>query len=158
AFVAARLVPAARTRLPVRASSPWVVANLHVRWPIDPDRSWDSVLYDAKGLGYVDAQHQLTTLSERTVITYYRAYAEADVAAARSQLLEQSWEMLANGVVHDLAPAHPELRDELERLDVMVWGHGMPRPRPGFLGSVPFDVPCALDERIAWAHVDQSGM
>jgi hypothetical protein len=158
-FVTRRIVPAAFAHaVPERASSPWLVANLHVSRPVDPDLPWDSVLYDAEGLGYVDARHQLTALSERTVLTYYRAYGEADTAAARTALAAAPWEELANAVLRDLAPAHPLLREEVERMDVMIWGHGMPRPRPGFLGATPFEVPCILDERIAWAHVDQAGM
>lgn len=158
-FVTRRLFPLSVERgLPVRASSPWLVANLHVRSPIDPNLPWDSVIYGAKGLGYVHARHQLTELSEQTVLTYYRAYGQADTAAARHALARAPWEELANEVLLDLAPAHPHLRDEIERMDLMIWGHGMPRPRPGFLGPKPFDVPVALDERIAWGHVDQSGM
>lgn len=158
-FVTRRLFPSAAERgVPVRASSPWLVANLHVRRPIDPNLPWDSVLYGAAGLGYVHARHQLTSLSEQTVLTYYRAYGEADVVAARRSLAAAPWEDLAGEVLRDLAPAHPHLRDEIERMDLMIWGHGMPRPRPGFLGPTPFAVPCALDERVAWGHVDQSGM
>jgi hypothetical protein len=158
-FVTRRLFPASEARgLPARASSPWLVANLHVKRPPDPNLPWDSVLYGAAGLGYVHARHQLTELSDRTVLTYYRAYGEADVVAARSSLVRAAWEDLAGEVLRDLAPAHPHLSDEIERMDLMIWGHGMPRPRPGFLGDRPFEVPCALHERIAWGHVDQSGM
>lgn len=144
--------------LPSRVSSPWLVANMHVRRPFDPDLAWDSVLYEASGLGYVDARHQLTEPSDRTVLTYYRAYGEADTASARGALARASWGDLAGGVLRDLSPAHPDLREQIERMDLMIWGHGMPRPRPGFLGDVPFEAPCELGERIAWAHVDQSGM
>jgi hypothetical protein len=158
-FVTRRLFPASVDRgIPARASSPWLVANLHVHEPPDPDLPWDSVLYEAKGLGYVDARHQLTELKDRTVLTYYRAYGGADVIGARNSLVRAPWEDLAGEVLRDLAPAHPHMRDALERMDVMVWGHGMPRPRPGFLGERPFEVPCALDERITWGHADQSGM
>lgn len=158
AFVARRLFPSAAPRLPKRDASPWVVANLHLDRPAGPDLPWDSVLHDADGLGYVDAHHQLTSPSDRTVLTYFRAYGDGDPAAARAALVRQPWESLADMVLRDLAPAHPDLRDDIDRLDVMVWGHGMPRPVPGFLGERPFEVPCALHERVAWAHVDQSGM
>lgn len=159
AFIARRLFSSASSaRLPARASSPWLVANLHVRRPFDPDLAWDSVLHGAEGLGYVDARHQMTEPSDRTVLTYYCAYGDPDVAASRARLASATWDDLAAFVLRDLAPAHPALREEVERMDVMVWGHGMPRPRRGFLGEIPFEVPCSLDERIAWAHVDQSGM
>lgn len=160
AFVTRRLFPlsSVRERLPVRTSSPWVVANLHVERPIDPDMAWDSVLYDAQGLGYVDARHQLTTLSSRTVLTYYRAFGGPDVIAARKKLVAYPWENLADDVLRDLAPAHPELREQLSRLDVCVWGHAMPRPSPGFLGERPFEPLALLHPRVAWAHADQPGM
>lgn len=159
AFVTRRLVPGATERgLPVRAASPWLVANLHVERPLDPDLPWDSVLFGADGLGYVDSRHQLTSLSERTVLTYYRAYGGADVIGTRTRLSAASWASLADDVLRDLAPAHPELRAETARMDLMLWGHAMPRPRRGFLGEHPFEVPVVLAERIAWAHVDQSGM
>ncbi|AUX41787.1 hypothetical protein SOCE26_032120 [Sorangium cellulosum] len=172
AFVVRRLFAGGASRaLPERVASAWLVANLHVERPVDPDHAWDSVLYEAEGLGYVDARHQLTDLAagtaqrsslstpmQRTVLTYYRAFGGPDVAAARAALLGAPWEALADGVLRDLAPAHPHLRDDVARMDVMVWGHAMPRPRPGFLGPRPFEPRCSLDERVAWAHVDQPGM
>jgi hypothetical protein len=158
AFITKRLFPQAAERLPVRTSSPWVVANMHVTRPIDPDAAWDSVLFGAAGLGYVDARHQLTQLSERTVLTYYRAYGGPDVAGARSSLLRAPWSKIADDILRDLHPAHPDLREQIERLDVCVWGHAMPRPRPGFLTDRPFEPLVLLDERVAWAHADQPGM
>jgi hypothetical protein len=157
AFVARRLVAGA-VPLPTRAASPWLVANLHVDRPADPDLAWDSVIWDADGLGYVDASHQRTSLVDRTVLTYYRAFGGPDVAAARASLLAAPWGALADDVLRDLAPAHPDLRERTSRVDVLVWGHAMPRPRPGFLGPRPFEVPTRLADRVAWAHVDQTGM
>ncbi len=158
-FVARRLVPGAADRgLPDRAASPWLVANLHVDRPVDPDLPWDSVIWGADGLGYVDARHQLTTLSDRTVLTYYRAYGGVDVASTRARLAVAPWGALADDVLRDLAPAHPDLRAETSRMDLVVWGHAMPRPRRGFLGHRPFEVPTTLADRIAWAHVDQTGL
>jgi glycine/D-amino acid oxidase-like deaminating enzyme len=158
AFVTARLVPSARPLLPARTSSPWLVANLHVRHPFDPDGAWDSVHYEGRGLGYVDASHQLLGARDETVLTYYRAYGGADVAAARSRMLRAGWTELASEVLADLAEAEPELVTATRRLDVMLWGHGMPRPRPGFLGERPFEAPVVLAPGVAWAHVDQSGL
>jgi glycine/D-amino acid oxidase-like deaminating enzyme len=161
-FVAERLVPpTAGARLVRRASSPWVVANLHVRLPIEPNRAWDSVIYGSPCLGYVDAGHQRMRPSEHTVLTYFRAFGDEDVHASRARLIERRWSEHAADVLLDLSPAHPDLADAVQRLDVMVWGHAMPRPRPGFLEGgkgASFEPPVWLDERIAWAHVDQSGL
>jgi phytoene dehydrogenase-like protein len=156
-FVARRVVAGARP-LPDRAASPWLVANLHVTRPVDPDMAWDSVIWGADGLGYVDASHQRTSLSERTVLTYYRAFGARDVAASRARLASASWAELADDVLRDLAPAHPAMREQIDRLDLCLWGHAMPRPRPGFLGARPFEAPVMLADRVAWAHVDQTGM
>ncbi|MEZ4298081.1 MAG: FAD-dependent oxidoreductase [Polyangiaceae bacterium] len=159
AFIASRVMPSARGfPWPRRTSAPWVVANLHTTWPADPDLPWDSVLHGARGLGYVHAQHQRTAPEDGPLLTYYRAFGEPDVAAARASLLHRPWEALAEEVLADLAPAHTHLRDELTRMDVMVWGHAMPRPEPGFLGERPFEPAPMLARRVAWAHVDQSGM
>ena len=157
-FIAARLASRAPRAPWVRKSSPWLVANLHVDRGLEPDHAWDSVLYDAEGLGYVDASHQLTPPRDKTVLTYFRAYGERDVAARRRALMERSWESLARDVFADLAPAHPDLAKRTSRVDVAVWGHAMPRPARGFLGDEPFRAPVMLDERVAWASVDQPGM
>ncbi len=135
------------------------MANLHVDRGIDHDRTWDSVIYDSPCLGYVDCAHQRTQLSRRTVLTYYRPFGQADVATARRALARASWQQLASTAVADLSVAHPELPSQISRIDVMAWGHAMPRPRPGFLGSKPFQAtPTMLAPGIAWAHVDQPGL
>jgi glycine/D-amino acid oxidase-like deaminating enzyme len=163
AFVTRRIVPAPlAAALPQRASSPWMVANLHVTRERPADHPWDSVLHDAVGLGYVDASHQLTPPRNRTVLTYFRAWGAPDVAASRRALEAASFVDLVDGVFDDLRPAHPDLRAQTERVDVVVWGHAMPRPRPGFLGARPFAA--APTERaqlavgIAWGHADTMGM
>lgn len=158
AFVARRLLPAAAPRLPSRVASPWLVANLHVDQPYDPDLAWDSVLYQGAGLGYVDAGHQRTAPADGTVLTYYRAWGGRDVAEARGFLAGAAWPELAEMVLADLAAPHPDLRETLGRVDLMVWGHAMPRPVPGFLGTRPFETDPRLGERVTWAHVDQTGM
>jgi hypothetical protein len=157
-FVAGRLVPQAADRIVVRESSPWLVANLHVERDLQPDHPWDSVLYEGAGLGYVDASHQLFVPTEQTVLTYYRAFGGPDVEAARRTLVSAKWGDLANGVFADLAPAHPDLKERTSRLDVMLWGHAMPRPMPGFLGGRPFEPIRKLSEHVAWGHVDLGGM
>jgi hypothetical protein len=156
-FVAQRITKP-QSPLPQRTSSPWLVANLHVTRPPDAFLPWDSIIHDSPGLGYIDATHQLTTPQPQTVLSYYRAYGQPDVRATRSALLQASWHDLTSEVIADLGRIEPELIAQIHRLDLMIWGHGMPRPVPGFLGAAPFAAPLQLDERIAWAHVDQSGI
>ncbi|MFO0553866.1 MAG: FAD-dependent oxidoreductase [Polyangiaceae bacterium] len=85
-FIAQRLVANAAS-LPSRKASPWVVANLHVHRPaLEPNAAWDSVLYDSAGLGYVDASHMLTPPRTSTVLTYFRAFGDADAARSRRAL------------------------------------------------------------------------
>ena len=156
AFIARRLTK--RAPYPERKSSPWLVANLHVHRGLEPDHPWDSVIYGAEGLGYADASHQLTPPTEDTVLTYFRAYGGADTAATRRMLIDRPWPDLAADVLGDLAPAHPDLRARTSRMDVVIWGHAMPRPCPGFLGRTPFEPLVRVDERVYWAHVDQPGI
>jgi len=155
-FIAKRLLSGAP--VPERKSSPWLVANLHVDRPLEPNHPWDSVIYGAEGLGYSDASHQLTPPTSETVLTYYRAYGAEDTRGTRRMLIDRTWPDLASDVLTDLAPAHPDLRARTKRMDIVVWGHGMPRPCPGFLGERPFEPLVTLGERIYWAHVDQPGM
>jgi len=155
AFIARRLL--GRGEFPQRTSSPWVVANLHVRQPIDPNRAWDSVIYDSPSLGYVDAGHQRIAPAEQTVLTYFRAYGEPNPAATRSMLLDKSWGVLAAEILSDLSVVHPALTSQTQRIDVMVWGHAMPRPKPGFLRASTMHATPLVDDRIGWAHVDQTG-
>lgn len=163
-FVGKRIAPWAASRFPTRTASPWTVANLHVERALDPDLPWDSVLYDGSGLGYVDAGHMAGPPSKHTVLTYFRAFGSEDVAASRTTLLEASWADLARSAFTDLAPAHPDLEEQCSRIDVMVWGHAMPRPTPGFLDPRIFDPTdgpprgVELGERISYGHVDVPGM
>lgn len=156
AFVARRLL--ATSALPTRKTSPWIVANLHVERDIDPNQTWDSVLFDARGLGYVDAAHQLTPPRRDTVLTYFRAFGDEDVGRVRADLATANWDELAGAAMDDLAPAHPDLREQTKRIDVMIWGHAMPRPCVGFLGDAPFEETRRLAQRVAWGHVDLPGM
>lgn len=155
-FVAGRIAKGCARAPLTRESSPWLVANLHLERPLDPDMAWDSVLYDGAGLGYVDAAHQLTPPRARTVWTYYRAFG-GDAQEARRRLAASRFDALCDDVVRDLHPAHPELLGQISRVELALWGHAMPRPVPGFLRA-SLEAPVALGERITWGHVDAAGI
>ncbi len=116
------------------------------------------MVFGAEGLGYVDASHQLSPPRKQTVLTYFRAFGGGDVRGTRTALASRTWEELAADVLGDLRPAHPELRDRTSRLDLVVWGHAMPRPGPGFLQETQRASGAGLSERIAWAHTDGHGV
>src|SRR5262249_20078414 len=139
----------------------WMVANLTLR---DRPRSrgfplaWDNVLYNSASLGYVVATHQSGPDRGATVFTYYQPLLDEDVRQARTRALATSWEEWVRRILADLRPAHPDIEDLLERVDVYVWGHAMVRPRPGFLWSRALALSAQPLGRIHFAHTDLSGM
>jgi len=142
----------------------WMVANLSLkdRPAINSHRSfplaWDNVLYESPSLGYVVATHQRGIDRGPTVFTYYYPLCDADPRVARTRLLETDWRGWAEITLADLSRAHPDIRNLVERLDVMRWGHAMIRPRTGFMwgqarrqGAKPF-------RGIHFAHSELSGV
>jgi hypothetical protein len=141
--------------------SPWLTANLTLeRWPVERGSApaWDNVIYDSQGLGYVVATHQsLRTFEERTVWTYYHAFAELTPQQARQELLTRDWAHWRDRILDDLSRAHPDIRDCVSRIDVLRLGHAMIRPTVGFLSARDRLRPPALP-RFFHAHSDQSGL
>jgi phytoene dehydrogenase-like protein len=139
----------------------WLVANLHLHdRPAEPSfpLSWDNVLFNSPGLGYVAATHQRGNDHGPTVFTYYRPLCADDPRTAREWLLGLSWPQCAELVLADLESAHPDLRRLIQRLDVMKWGHAMIRPTPGFRFG-PARGRCeASFQGIHFAHSDLSGL
>lgn len=160
AFVAGRVFEAPPPFLALAAQrtryAPWVVANLHLRAPLDDRRgaapAWDNVVYGAAGLGYVDARHQaLDPRPAATVLTWYLAAGEA----ARAQLLQARWTHWRTAVLAELSGPHPDLRDKLTRIEVARYGHAMSIPVPGTrarLHQVPL-----RGARVGFAHADWAG-
>lgn len=164
-FIAARLlgdaVPALAEATTQIAYAPWLVANLQLAArPLErlgAPPAWDSVIYGSQALGYVDATHQdLTPQRGATVLTAYHALPRAE----RATLLGDDWRPWAERIVAELAAVHPDLREQLRRVDLMRWGHAMCIPRPGIRGSAAL---AALRDtrasrgRIAFAHGDLAG-
>lgn len=162
-FLAAHVVEGA-PRVPW-GYAPWLVANLTLdrrprRSRLDAPESWDNVIADSPGLGYVVATHQDISTQEdgRTVWTYYRALAGNDPAGARKRLLAADWRACAELALTDLERAHPDLRECVRRVDVMRHGHAMPRPEPGFLRAhEPWWRP-GPGARVLYANSDLGGL
>lgn len=142
----------------------WMVANLTLKDRPKPNAArdfplaWDNVLYESESLGYVVATHQRGIDRGPTVFTYYYPLCDENARAARTRLLETDWRGWADVALTDLARAHRDIHDLVERLDVMRWGHAMIRPRTGFMwgparreGAKPF-------RPIHFAHSELSGV
>ena len=142
----------------------WMVANLTLRdrpkqtLQRDFPLAWDNVLYESPSLGYVVATHQSGRDYGPTVFTYYYPLCDQDARLGRTRLLQMDWQAWAEVTLSDLSRAHPDIRELVERLDVMRWGHAMIRPRTGFMwgsarreGSKPF-------RSIHFAHSELSGV
>ncbi|MCC6852635.1 MAG: FAD-dependent oxidoreductase [Rubrivivax sp.] len=164
--LAARLVDRAPEALRQAAallpSAPWLVANLQLDAPllerIGAPLSWDNVIEHAAGtstsLGYVDALHQsLRPYAGAGVLSAYHALP----AAERAPLLAADWRPWAERVLADLAPAHPDLRAKVRRIDLMRWGHGMAVPRPGVQRHPALLALRAARGRLRYAHSDLAG-
>jgi hypothetical protein len=73
-------------------------------------------------------------------------------------MLDLGWEEWAELTLSDLERAHPDLRNLVERLDVMLWGHAMIRPKPGFLWGADRRRAGQSFRGIHFAHSDLSGL
>jgi len=161
-FVAARIVdspPAAlQAAVATLAYAPWLVADLHLDRalldrPAAPP-SWNNVAFGAAGLGYVDAMHQsLRQGGGATVVTAYHALPTHPCAA----LLQGSAQTWAERVLTDLAAAHPDLRQRVQRIALVRHGHAMAVPRPGVRSSTALAALRAGRGRVRHAHSDQAG-
>ena len=138
--------------------SPWMVANLTVDRAPD-GAAWDNVLFDSPSLGYVVATHQdLRTAPGPSVLTWYLPLAVPNPDAARAWMLEREWRDWASLILADLVQAHPDIESGVTRIDVMLWGHAMIRPAPGFVWGEARRRAAAPHGAIRFAHSDMSGI
>jgi phytoene dehydrogenase-like protein len=167
-FVASRLLSGGERATP-QVYSPWLTANIALSRPPRERRgtepSWDNVIYESPSLGYVTATHQsLRTHTPRPMWTYYHALADRSPSDGRRLLQRRTWQHWVDWVLADLARAHPDIHECVERVDVLRMGHAMVRPVPGFLGLR--SRPGARDARgmpsfggrLLHAHSDASGL
>ena len=116
------------------------------------------MIYDSPSLGYVVATHQRGPEIGPTVLTYYYPLCDHDPRVARSRLLELGRDEWAEVALADLSRVHPDIRQHVERLDVMRWGHAMVRPRPGFVWSPARRQAAQPFRNIHFANADLSGV
>ena len=138
--------------------APWMVANLTVdRLP--EGAAWDNVIYDSLSVGYVVATHQnLRVAPGPSVLTYYMPLAVPNPDVARRWMLERSWNDWVSIILGDLAPAHVDLESLVTQIDIMLWGHAMIRPVPGFLWGEARRRAADAYGPVCFAHSDMSGL
>jgi protoporphyrinogen oxidase len=143
--------------------APWMVANITVnKLPQSKGApiSWDNVFYQSKSLGYVNANHQnIKRQDAKKVITYYYPLCEKDPKSARMEAIQRKHEDWVSIIINDLSKVHPDIKNEIENIDVWIWGHGMVRPVPGFIwGEERAKASLPVGDKIFFAHSDLSGI
>ncbi|PIF69541.1 putative NAD(P)-binding protein [Flavobacterium sp. 2] len=143
--------------------APWLLATLIVNDLSDNfsfPLSWDNVIYDAKGLGYVYAQHQtLNQVQDKKVITYYYSFSSGDLKKTRKEIYKKDKEYWKQVVFNDLKIAHPDIENDTQEMEVFLLGHGMISPVPDFIfGEAKSKAAQNIENRIYFAHTDLSGI
>jgi len=156
--IASRLLDRSDETTPT--ATPWRVAVVHCDQPLQSQGvplAWDSVRYGVDDLGFISNAHQYGRFGGATVLTWYEPLPTAGHGGRRA-LLTASWEAEAERVMASLAPAHPDLRARVQRLDIWHWGHGTTRPTPGLHSGTVLDQLQAPIGRVMRAHTDLSGV
>ncbi len=160
-FIRKYLLPQHTPDLQRFSYGPWAVANVQVKQrPTGMGRplSWDNVAYESDSLGYIVSDHQSLTLQKETVLTWYKALVDQSPKQEREAALERSYEDWQKMVLADLESMHSEIREQIEQIDVWIWGHGMIRPEPGFITSPERMQAQQPVGPIHFAHSDLSGI
>ncbi|MBL7727864.1 MAG: FAD-dependent oxidoreductase, partial [Dinghuibacter sp.] len=165
-FVAARLLNDAERQEQVKQHIryvPWMVANLLVnnleeRSGAQP--GWDNVLHGNETLGYVDASHQL--LQQHTPkrnLSCYLPLTETDTVTERKKAQQVTFEAWAERVFAQLEKVHPNIRTATEEINIMLWGHAMAQPVPGWVhGAWRKQLAEPINNRVFFAHTDVAGI
>ena len=144
-----------------------MIAQVHVkRLPhtAGSETAWDNVAYDSDALGYVVANHQSRwrlgpqrEAEQPTVLTCYHPFVR-DIDAARAAMLTEDHAYWVDRVLNDLARMHGDIGALVTRVDVMLYGHGMIVPTPGFIWADDRGLRSAPVGRVHLASADASGL
>ncbi|MFM2358886.1 MAG: hypothetical protein RLY16_879, partial [Bacteroidota bacterium] len=142
---------------------PWMVANLSLPKPIERNGSglsWDNVLYQGKGLGFVNATHQHTQVVQSQVnLTYYLPLTGQSASIERQQAATRSYEDWLSIVYEDLKMVYPKIDQQLLHAEIWVWGHGMIGPTPGYWSSNQLkQLKMPIENKLFFAHTDLAGI
>jgi len=164
-FVAARLLKN-DSRIATTAThfhyAPWMVANILTEKPEErpgTGPSWDNVIHGSSALGYVDACHQLPGNPLIRNFTYYKPLTDDKPANERKKAQTKTHENWCEEIVNDLSKIHPGIRENIREINIMIWGHAMIQPLPGFIhGELLAAAAQSEGSNIHFAHSDLSGI
>ena len=143
--------------------APWIIATITLnKFPFADGAplSWDNVLHNGKGLGYVYAQHQsLGQYKSPFVISYFHSLEGDDLKKLRRRVYEMKDSDWKKFIIDDLSKAHYGIEDEIISIDIFRRGHGMISPTKNFLFSEEKEkLKQPIDNKIFFAHSDLSGI
>ncbi len=168
-YVAARVVQGIRAlgfdpKLHTPSYAPWMVANFLMKaFPAElPEAplSWDNVVYQEPGLGYVVSTHQdiRATPPSKTVFSAYVALSDRTPDAARKWMMAATPAQLVELASADLRTAYGwKFNACVERVDITLRGHAMAAPLPGFRSNAGLKALREADGAGLFAHADLSG-
>lgn len=165
-FVAARILKDPGRNELVKANleySPWMVANFRVNKLVERSgapMSWDNVIHDSESLGYVEATHQLLKQFDTyRNLTYYLPLTRKKPFEERTESMKRNHEDWVKIVIDDLKKVHPNIEEAIQEMNILLWGHAMVQPRPGYIsGSVRKQLAASIKNRLHFAHTDLSGI
>lgn len=151
------------THMPAHA--PWMVSNFVLEgFPEEIDNtpvSWDNMVYQSRGLGYVVSTHQLIRVArpERTVFSAYQALNQRSPVATRQWLAEATQTELVDEAACDLVQVYGSaFWRRVTQLHITLRGHAMASPGPGFLHNPGLQALREADQSLLFAHADLSSL
>jgi phytoene dehydrogenase-like protein len=148
----------------VPAYAPWIVANFLMKdFPRELPHaplSWDNVVYQEPGLGYVVSTHQDIRVAppDKTVFTAYLALSDRTPEQARKWMMAATPDQLVDAASRDLKTAYGwAFAPCVERVELTLRGHAMAAPLPGFRSNAGVRALREADGPILFAHADLSG-
>jgi hypothetical protein len=146
------------------AYAPWMIANFLMKdFPREKPHaplSWDNVVYQEPGLGYVVSTHQdiRVTPPDKTVFTAYVALSDRTPDEARRWMMKARPAELLEVASRDLKAAYGwAFAPCVERVEITLRGHAMAAPLPGFRDNAGLTSLREADGPILFAHADLSG-
>ncbi len=162
-FVNQYMLPERKNATKAFQYAPWMIATITLsKFPFADGAplSWDNVIHQGKGLGYVFAQHQsFEQFKSPFVISYFYSLEGEDLNKLRRkmyQMKDEEWKQL---IIDDLSKAHYGVDEYILSIEIYRRGHGMISPVKGFLFSKEKEkLKQPINNQIYFAHSDLSGI